>query len=620
MKQSSRQSSKADILIVDDTLDNLRVLFNLLTEQGYVVRGASNGTSALKAAQLEPPDLILLDVRMPGMDGYEICRQLKADDRTNAIPVLFLSALHEAVNKVKGFDVGGVDYISKPFQAEEVVARVATHLQLVETQKRVKEQNTQLQQEIAERQRTEEALRASQTELRTLFAAIRDVIMVLDREGRYLKIAPTSPDLLYKPIPEVMGKTLQEVFLPTDANRFLAVIRQSLDTQQMMSIEYKLSIHGRDLWFDGRVSPMSADTVLVIARDITPRKHMEEDLREAKEAAEASSRAKSVFLANMSHELRTPLTSILGFARALERDSALTDRQCKDVAIIRRNGEHLLTLINDILDFTRIETNRFELRPIEFNLSGMLSQLADMTQINAEQKGLAFVYDAPIELPQIVFADQQRLRQILINLLGNAVKFTEQGCVTLKIFMVQEGGQPEICHLKFTIQDTGIGIPSEQLEAIFQPFQQADPYKLQEGSTGLGLAISQRLVAMMGSQLHVSSSGRQGSTFWFDLKLPVLKIPEVRSSPETLADSSIPPLATLLSAEWIATLKRAAEESDIETLFEVITHLRERNTELADTLKQLIDNFDYDTILALIQRTEQQTIEKAKNALDKKHE
>ncbi len=491
--------------------------------------------------------------------------------------------------------------------------------------------NAQLHQEIAERKRVEDALRASEAELRALFAGMTDVVLMLNRAGRYLKIAPTSPELLYKPVDELLGTTLHETFSQDQADIFLEHIHQSLETQQLAKLEYSLNIGVSEVWFDGRIAPMSPDTVVLVARDITERKQMEDDLRHAKDAAleaqraaEAASRAKSTFLANMSHELRTPLHSILGFAQQLGRDATLTASQHQSMDIIYRNGDHLLTLLNDILDFTKIEAKRLELRSEQFALPSLIRQLADMAQLNAEHKGLSFVYEAPADLLQIVLGDQKRLRQILINLLGNAVKFTKHGSVTFKILDCRlqnadlEDSTSHISHLtshiKFQVEDTGIGIPSEQCEAIFQPFQQADPYKLQEGNTGLGLAISQRLLKMMGSQLYMTSTEGRGSTFWFDLELPVVETLTPRNSrksfspPEKMpvCDESIPPLLTLLPADWIATLRQAAEESDIAVLFEVITRIRERDPGLAAVLMRLAEDFEYDEILAYIQHAEQQ--------------
>ncbi len=468
-------------------------------------------------------------------------------------------------------------------------------------------------QDITERQRAEEALRVSEAELRALFAGMTDVVLMFDREGRYLKIAPASTELLYKPADELLGKTLHEVFPQEQADMLLRYIRQSLETQQLVGLEYSLNIGGNDIWFDGRVSPMSHDAVIFVARDITERKRMEDDLRHAKDAAEAVSRAKSVFLANMSHELRTPLHGILGFAQRLERDAALTDTQHQSVGIIYRNGEHLLTLLNDILDFTKIEANALELHPSQFVLRSMLAQFADMYRLNAERKGLTFVYDAPDDLPHIVYGDQKRLRQILLNLLGNAIRFTEQGNVTFKIldlgFQIAEGDEPksQIAHLKFEISDTGIGIASEQLETLFQPFQQADPQRLQEGRRGLGLAISQRFVHLMGSQLHVTSTVGAGSTFWFELELPVIDTPATDVPYQVQADAlEHPPRETLTAAlaalpsDWLATLRQGAADVDPEALADIIARIRKRDLTLAGTLVHLTEEFEYDEILNLI--------------------
>ncbi len=262
------------------------------------------------------------------------------------------------------------------------------------------------------------------------------------------------------------------------------------------------------------------------------------------------------------------------------------------------------------------------LHPAEFALPGFLKQLADMTRLNAKHKGLEFVYEAPDELPHLVSGDQKRLRQILMNLLGNAVKFTKHGEVMFRVsgltiddWQLTIDKHEEASELnnrkskiRFEVEDTGIGIPPEQIEAIFQPFQQADPYKLQEGSTGLGLAVSQRLVKMMDSQFHVTSTEGQGTVFWFDLELPVVETLVSQRSPASLTtpekksmfDEPIPPLLALLPADWITALRQAAEETDIEALFEVIARIRERDPGLADALARLAEDFDYDEILRLI--------------------
>lgn len=247
------------------------------------------------------------------------------------------------------------------------------------------------------------------------------------------------------------------------------------------------------------------------------------ELVQARDLAESASRAKSEFLANMSHELRTPLNAILGYAQILERDEEMSQRQQDGLRVIHSSGEHLLTLINDILDIAKIEAGKIELTLADFNLSVFLDDVVRTLDLRARQKNIALHYEAPATLPVGVRADENRLRQILINLLGNAIKFTSEGQVTLCVTALSMPDTSTSARIRFEVRDTGVGIAAEELERIFSPFEQVGPRRQRSEGTGLGLAISQKLARRMGSSLEVDSELGQGSKFWLDLELPVVQ-------------------------------------------------------------------------------------------------
>ena len=243
--------------------------------------------------------------------------------------------------------------------------------------------------------------------------------------------------------------------------------------------------------------------------------------RAARHAAEAASRAKSEFLANMSHELRAPLHSVLGYAQLLALENGLSPRQERGLNTIHQSGEHLLALVNDILDLARIEAGRVELNPVPLPMPSYLQATLEILRVKAEEKGLALVFDAAPDLPASVLADERRLCQVLLNLLGNAIKFTDEGTVALRVSAEPQG--PSQVLLRLDVEDTGTGMRAEDLERIFLPFQQAGDTESRRGGTGLGLAITRALRHDLGGQVQVSSELGRGSRFRVELPLPVVQ-------------------------------------------------------------------------------------------------
>jgi len=385
--------------------------------------------------------------------------------------------------------------------------------------------------EITGLKKVEAALQESEKRFRQLYAGLRDGVVAVNMQGTIVEFNQAFQQLIGYEAEELYTLSYTEFTPSTWWEMETAIVNE-----QVMQQGYSQLYEKEYIRKDGSIIPVELRTYLThdqadnpvgmwaFVRDITERKQAECALIQAKEAAEharlqadSANQAKSSFLANMSHELRTPLNGILGYAQILLRDKTASQEQHDGLKVINRSGEYLLTLINDVLDLAKIEASRIELYPTDFHFGEFLESIAQLFQMRAQQKDIAFNYEPLSILPEGVYADEKRLRQVLINLLGNAVKFTQKGGVTLKV------GYDDDDNLRFQVEDTGIGISAEEIEKIFEPFKQVGDQRYRAEGTGLGLSITKKLVEMMGGQLHVRSELGKGSTFWITLSLPETK-------------------------------------------------------------------------------------------------
>ncbi|MEI7990534.1 MAG: PAS domain S-box protein, partial [Chloroflexota bacterium] len=396
--------------------------------------------------------------------------------------------------------------------------------------------------DITERKRAEEALLQEKILLRTLIDNIPDPIYTMDTKRR--KTLTNLADLAVmgrKDETEVLGKTDAEIYGAEQAAPLMALNALVIDNDQpVFNIEECLSdSEGKPHYFLASQIPLHGASgevigLVGIGHDITQRKQREEELHQLNtqlkqttafanqmaEKAEKATLAKSEFLANMSHEIRTPMNGVIGMTGLL-LDTELKEEQQRYAEIIRSSGEALLFLINDILDFSKIEAGKLDLETLDFELHKLLDETTTAMAIRAHEKGLVLPCTAESNVPAILRGDPGRLRQILTNLLGNAIKFTQKGEVSVRVTKLAETGQDVV--LRFAVRDTGIGIPADKVGLIFNKFTQADVSTTRQyGGTGLGLAISKQLAELMGGEIGVESEAGKGSEFWFTVCLKVL--------------------------------------------------------------------------------------------------
>ncbi len=403
--------------------------------------------------------------------------------------------------------------------------------------------------------------------LDTVVAHIGDGVIVIDTHQRVIDMNPAAQRMLNVTVDQITGTLITQI-LPEWED-----LSNYLKSKSLQTLERRLGIGDAQRNYEVRITPLydKQETLsgqLLLLHDITERKRAEQELRQAKEAAEESARAadaanqaKSVFLANMSHELRTPLNAILGFSELMYRDASFKAEHRENLEIINRSGQHLLTLINDVLEMSKIEAGRTTLYPDSFDLYRLLAALESMFHLRAANRGLQLIIDCEPDVPQYVYTDESKLRQVLINLLSNAIKFTEEGGVTIRIRCQKppteaspfsDAQASDIHTLYFEVEDTGQGIAAEDLESLFDPFVQTESGQKSQEGTGLGLPISQEFVKLMGGTLDVESKLGHGSIFKFDIQVQVVDaadVPGEESARQVIGLAPDQPIYRILVAE-----------------------------------------------------------------------
>ncbi len=447
--QIIKTMTKPHILIIDDIIDNLMALGGVL-EHEYDIQFASSGREGLELARQYPPDLILLDVMMPEMDGYAVFSELSGDPTTKGIPVIFVTAFNDTSNETRALTAGAVDFIHKPINPLVVLSRVKTQLMLKRRE--------------LELQRLNEAL-----------------------ENR---------------------------------------VRQ-------------------------RTAELEERTLQVEALNIA--------LEQRARQAETANLAKRQFLGKMSHELRTPLNGIIGHTEILQRKVTDTTHLQK-LAGIGKSANNLASVIIDILNFTDIDAGKLNLATVDFDLNDVIQHISDMIAPRACAKKLAYSVEIDPAIPPVLSGDPGKLGQVLINFVGNAVKFTHQGKVNVRACMAATGEQGDVT-IRFEVQDTGIGIDPSKLNTIFEPFEQSDNTLTRPfGGIGLGLSINKKLVEMMGGETGVESEIGHGSTFWATFKLKRGK------GQQPARPSELPPLEALRAHHASAKLLLVEDDSILQEI------------------------------------------------------
>jgi PAS domain S-box-containing protein len=517
-------NSPVKILLVDDLPENLFALEVILSNENYLCVKANSGNEALKIL-LHQQDfaIILIDVQMPMMDGFETVELIRQIEKLKHVPIIFLTASMDNSQQIfKGYQAGAVDYMIKPLSPEILKAKVAVFVdlhtknqELLVQAEQLKKLNTDL---IDQKLRSEYSL--------SLIEASHDPLFAISTEGKITDMNNASVKVTGITRPKLIGTDFFDYFTEPQMARevYQKVFENGFVADSPLILRHKNGklIH---VLFNGSVYKDDKGNVLgaaIVARDVTNQKIIETELIEAKVFAENSTiiaknavKAKQQFLSNMSHEIRTPMNAIIGFTKVVLRTN-ITDKQKEYLNAIKISGDALIVLINDILDLAKVDAGKMTFEKTPFKMKSSIAAMLHLFETKIQEKNLKLVKEYDSKIPDVLVGDPIRLHQIILNLVSNAVKFTSKGKITVSVDLLHEDEDKVI--LKFAVTDTGIGISEEKIGTIFENFQQATSETSRlYGGTGLGLAIVKQLIEPQNGTIRVNSTIHKGSTFSFTL-------------------------------------------------------------------------------------------------------
>jgi PAS domain S-box-containing protein len=537
------RDEQVNILLVDDRPENLLTLDAILEPLGERLVRAHSGDQALKCLLTDEFAVILLDVQMPGLNGFETAELIKSRERTRYVPIIFLTAISKDEAYVyRGYSVGAVDYMSKPFEPDVLRSKVAVFVDLYRKQRQLKEQDRLLREATIREVELEHRARLLAQEARTaqILSTAMDAIVVLDVDRRIMMINRAAERMFGVAASDVVGDPVDHLMPDPELDQALTTIASAPMSDTGAPDLHSFSgrrASGERVPLEASVSSLDVAgerSFTIIARDVTDRLRAEEALRtqavslaqnadelrtlnselqERQEEVERAMTARNRFYASMSHELRTPINAIIGYNTLLLDGiyGPLNEKQTHGLQRTHKAANHLLELVNDVLDLSKIEAGKIELtlQPVPF--PGTIEDLF------VTVRPLADEHNTPLELrvdgeSKAIISDPRRVRQILLNLLSNAIKFGLSKPILVNVAL----GAPD--HVEVSVTDQGEGIDADDLPRIFDEFVQLSNSQ-QSGGTGLGLPISKRLATLLGGELQVSSERGKGSTF--RLRLPV---------------------------------------------------------------------------------------------------